>query len=176
MSINIKNLEDRLWEAADHMRANSSLRLNEFAEPVLGLIFLKFAGVKFSKTGKEIADERKTKTKSYGGASVARERPVSSADYHAQGTLFVPEKARFSYLIELPEGTDMGKAVNDAMKEIATTTKLETYYKCTHCGDEIFWNTHRKLTHCKCKKIWVDGCEDYVRVGGKEEDRKVIKK
>ena len=123
MSTNIKDLENRLWEAADHMRANSALRLNEFAEPVLGLIFLKFAGVKFSKTGKEIADERKTKTKSYGGASVARERPVSSADYHARGTLFVPEKARFSYLIELPEGTDMGKAVNDAMKEIETENK-----------------------------------------------------
>lgn len=123
MSTNIKDLENRLWEAADHMRANSALRLNEFAEPVLGLIFLKFAGVKFSKTGKEIADERKTKTKSYGGASVARERPVSSADYHARGTLFVPEKARFSYLIELPEGTDMGKSVNDAMKEIEAENK-----------------------------------------------------
>jgi len=47
-------------------------------------------------------------------------------------------------------------------KEIAIKTKEETYYKCTHCGDEIFWNTHRKLTYCKCKKIWVDGCEDYV--------------
>jgi len=130
---NIKDLENRLWEAADHMRANSSLRLNEFAEPVLGLIFLKFAGVKFSKTQKEIAEDRKKKKESYGlpaeasakagGASVARERPVSSADYHAQGTLFVPEKARFSYLIELPEGTDMGKAVNDAMKEIEAENK-----------------------------------------------------
>ena len=120
---NIKDLENRLWEAADHMRANSSLRLNEFAEPVLGLIFLKFAGVKFSKTEKEISEERKVKTKSHGGASVARERPVSSADYHAQGTLFVPEKARFSYLIELPEGTDMGKTVNDAMKEIEAENK-----------------------------------------------------
>lgn len=118
-----KKLEDRLWEAADHMRANSALRLNEFAEPVLGLIFLKFAGVKFSKTEKEISAERKAKTKNYGGASVARERPISSTDYHAQGTLFVPEKARFSYLIELPEGTDMGKAVNDAMKEIETENK-----------------------------------------------------
>jgi len=120
---NIKDLENRLWEAADHMRANSALRLNEFAEPVLGLIFLKFAGVKFSKTEKEIAAERKAKTKNYGGASVARERPVSSADYHARGTLFVPEKARFSYLIESPEGSDMGKAVNDAMKEIESENK-----------------------------------------------------
>lgn len=128
------------------MRANSPLRLNEFAEPVLGLIFLKFAGVKHSKTEKEVAEERKKRTpletvsltgktpirnsassngagKSHGGASVSRERPVSSADYHARGVLFVPEKARFSYLIELPEGTDMGKAVNDAMKEIEAENK-----------------------------------------------------
>ena len=61
-------------------------------------------------------------------------------------------------------------------KEIANKTKEETYYKCTHCGDEIFWNTHKRLTHCNCKKISVDGCEDYVRVGGNEGDYKVIKK
>jgi len=123
MSTNIKDLENRLWEAADHMRANSPLRLNEFAEPVLGLIFLKFAGVRHNKVAKEIVEERKKKTKSHGGASVSRERPVSSADYHARGVLFVPEKARFSYLIELPEGTDMGRAVNDAMKEIEAENK-----------------------------------------------------
>ena len=81
-------------------------------------------------------------------------------------------------------------------KEIANKTKGETYYKCTHCGDEIFWNTHRNLKYCHCNKISVDGCatlvsyerskletkkypcgKDYVRIGGgKEEDRKVIKK
>ena len=65
---------------------------------------------------------------------------------------------------------------NGMPKEIATTTKQETYYKCTHCGDEIFWNTHKKFTYCKCKKIWVDGCEDYVRVGGNEGDYTVITK
>ena len=61
-------------------------------------------------------------------------------------------------------------------KEIANKTTEETYYKCTHCGDEIFWNTHKKLTHCNCKKISVDGCEDYVRVGGNEGDYNVITK
>ena len=123
MSPNIKDLENRLWEAADHMRANSPLRLNEFAEPVLGLIFLKFAGVRHSKIEKDLAEEKNKKTKNLGGASLSRERPISSADYHAQGVLFVSKKARFSYLIELPEGTDMGKAVNDAMKEIETENK-----------------------------------------------------
>ena len=61
-------------------------------------------------------------------------------------------------------------------KEIATKTKENTYYKCTHCGDEIFWNTHKNLTYCKCKKISVDGCEDYVRVGGTEKDYEVVHK
>ena len=61
-------------------------------------------------------------------------------------------------------------------KEITIKTKGETYYKCAHCGDEIFWNTHKKFTYCKCKKIWVDGCEDYVRVGGNKGDYTVITK
>jgi hypothetical protein len=52
----------------------------------------------------------------------------------------------------------------------------ETYYKCTKCGDEIYWNTHKKLTRCTCGAIWVDGCEDYVRIGGDKEDFVVVQK
>ena len=57
-----------------------------------------------------------------------------------------------------------------------TTTKKEIYYKCIHCGDEIYWNTHKNLTFCKCKKIAIDGCEYYVRINGNEGDYKIIKK
>lgn len=52
----------------------------------------------------------------------------------------------------------------------------QTYYKCTHCGDEIFWNTHKKWTPCKCGAIYIDGCEDYVRIGGNKEDYEVVLK
>ena len=41
-------LEDRLWEAADKLRANSSLTAQEYYRPVLGLIFLKYADHRFS--------------------------------------------------------------------------------------------------------------------------------
>jgi type I restriction enzyme M protein len=116
MASDIKQLESKLWEAADHLRANSSLRLNEFAEPVLGLIFLKFADVKFTVAQKEIEAETKTSTSK-------RQRPITPEDYQSRAVLFVPEHARFSYLIALPEGTDMGKAVNDAMKEIEASNK-----------------------------------------------------
>ncbi len=116
MSSDIKQLESKLWEAADHLRANSSLRLNEFAEPVLGLIFLKFADVKFGKAKKEIEAER-------GEVSSKRQRSITSEDYQSRGVLYIPESASFLHLISLPEGTDMGKAVNDAMKDIESGNK-----------------------------------------------------
>lgn len=112
----VKKLEDRLWEAADHLRANSALRLNEFAEPVLGLIFLKFADVKFIAAKKEIETER-------GNATSKRQRSITPEDYQSRGVLFIPEGAHFSHLIALPEGTNMGKAVNDAMKAIEAENK-----------------------------------------------------
>lgn len=116
MKNDVKKLEDRLWEAADHLRANSALRLNEFAEPVLGLIFLKFADVKFSTAKKELEAER---TK----ATSKRQRPITPEDYHSRGVLYIPEGAHFSHLIALPEGANMGKAVNDAMKAIEAENK-----------------------------------------------------
>lgn len=109
-SENLKQLEERLWEAADTLRANSPLRLNEFSEPVLGLIFLKFADVKFRRTEKEIEAENAK----LGG----RKPPVTPANYQARGVLFLPLEARFSELIKLPEGTNIGRAINDAMKDI----------------------------------------------------------
>ncbi len=106
----LKKLEERLWEAADMLRANSSLRLNEFSEPVLGLIFLKFADVKFQCTQKEIEAEHSKLT--------GRKPPITASDYQARGVLFLPEESRFSVLISLPEGVSMGRAINDAMKLI----------------------------------------------------------
>jgi type I restriction enzyme M protein len=111
MDINSKNLQDSLWAAAEHMRANSSLKLNEISEPILGLIFLKFADVRFKKARMEL---KKGNTPSLLG----RQRPVSSDDYKARGVLFVPEKSTFSYLISLPENENLGKAVNEAMDAI----------------------------------------------------------
>lgn len=52
----------------------------------------------------------------------------------------------------------------------------ETYYKCKKCGDEIFWNTHKKYSTCKCGAIAVDGCEDYIRLIGNKEDWESIEK
>jgi type I restriction enzyme M protein len=43
----LKQLEDRLWDAADQLRANSNLTAAQYSQPVLGLIFLRFADTRF---------------------------------------------------------------------------------------------------------------------------------
>ncbi len=54
--------------------------------------------------------------------------------------------------------------------------KKAIYIKCTHCGDKIFGDTNKRLTPCKCGRISVDGCEDYIRINGDKKDYKIIQK
>ncbi|MCK2047065.1 type I restriction-modification system subunit M [Chromohalobacter moromii] len=97
----------RLWAAADQLWANTGLKPAEFSTPVLGLIFLRFAEKTYA------AAEEKLGPVGSGGR-----RKVSKADYQAEGVIFLPEIARFSYLQSLTEGDNIGKAVNEAMKAI----------------------------------------------------------
>jgi type I restriction enzyme M protein len=100
--------EANLWAAADQLWANSGLKPSEYSVPVLGLIFLKYADVRFEKVVAEV-------NTSYGTSS--RRRP-SKEIYQSKAGLYIPDTARFSHLKNLPEGTDVGKALNEAMKQI----------------------------------------------------------
>jgi type I restriction enzyme M protein len=105
-SNNTAEVRRRLWAAADELRANSSLSPSEYRGPVLGLIFLAYAEHRFE----EIRPELETK-------ATAR-RPVTPDDYRARSVLFVPDKARLSALVALPEGEDLGRACDDAMRAV----------------------------------------------------------
>ena len=54
--------------------------------------------------------------------------------------------------------------------------KKEVYFKCKKCGDEIHWNTHKKMIYCECGALGVDGCEDYVRLLGDKENHEEVKR
>ena len=47
MSLDLNQLETRLWAAADQLWANTGLKPSEFSNPVLGLIFLRYAEKRF---------------------------------------------------------------------------------------------------------------------------------
>ncbi|MGB5082452.1 MAG: class I SAM-dependent DNA methyltransferase [Burkholderiales bacterium] len=103
-------LEKRLWEAADQFRANSGLKAGEYSGPVLGLIFLRFAEARFAKRRAELEKAGKSSRR---GSLV--DRPDA---YISEGVLFLTENARFDYLLARPEGSNVGKAVNEAMADI----------------------------------------------------------
>jgi type I restriction-modification system DNA methylase subunit len=54
----ITQLEKRLWESADQLRANSNLSASEYSNPVLGLIFLRYADHKFTVAQQELGRGR----------------------------------------------------------------------------------------------------------------------
>ena len=53
----LKDLKDKLWASADQLRANSGLKSTEYATPILGLIFLRFAESKYKQYEAEINAE-----------------------------------------------------------------------------------------------------------------------
>ena len=111
MTTNRKQLHERLWAAAEQLRANSGLKLNEISEPILGLIFLKFADVRFKRAQTSMVAERQATYSTRRGS-------VTPDHYKSKGVLYLPEIASYSYLINLAEGKNIGKVINEAMKAI----------------------------------------------------------
>lgn len=104
-------LEKRLWEAADQLRANSGLNSAQYSAPVLGLIFLRFAEARFAKRRGEL--EKAGVTARRGGSRI--DEPAA---YHAEGVIYLTPNARFEDLLSLPEGGNIGQAINEAMADI----------------------------------------------------------
>jgi type I restriction enzyme M protein len=107
-------LEKRLWDAADQLRANSGLKPQEYSGPILGLIFLRFAEVRFAiQRGK--LEGASTSSREFSRRSSRLDEPAA---YHAEGILYLSTEARFDTLLTLPEGANIGARVNAAMREI----------------------------------------------------------
>jgi type I restriction enzyme M protein len=108
VATDLADLERRLWESADQLRANSSLTPSDYRGPILGLIFLAFAEHRFLQVTPELEK-----------AATPR-NPVTPDHYRAKGVLYVPDEALLSKLVALEEGVDggVGKKVDEAMAAI----------------------------------------------------------
>ena len=107
----LKKLEADLWSAADKLRANSDLKSSEYATPVLGLIFLKFADNNYRRHEQAIFAEYQQLQ------GTRREKPVSEIAIEQCG-FYLPDHTRYDYLLNLPEEKDIAKALKEAMKAI----------------------------------------------------------
>jgi type I restriction enzyme M protein len=107
----LKKLEANLWQSADTLRANSDLKSSEYATPVLGLIFLKFADNKYRQYEVEIQAEYE---KLLGGR---REKSIAEIALERCG-FYLPDDARYDYLLALPEEENIAQALKAAMGSI----------------------------------------------------------
>lgn len=133
----LKQLEADLWRSADTLRANSDLKASEYSTPVLGLIFLKFADNKYRQHEKTIlAEYAKLK-------GSRREKPLSEIAIEKCG-FYLPDHARYDYLLRLPDKEDIAKAIKKAMEaieeykpELKGVLPQEEYFRLTRTDNTI---------------------------------------
>lgn len=106
MSSDLVAIESRLWAAADQLWANTGLKPAEFSTPVLGLIFLRYADKRFTELTQALHDQG------------TPDDEIDAVDYQAEGVLYLPEEARFSHLLTLTEGANLGRAIATAMSQV----------------------------------------------------------
>lgn len=118
----LKILEDNLWDAANNFRANSDLKSSEYATPVLGLIFLKFADNKYQAYEKAIDQEYVDQS----GRRFQREKHEIAIE---KCGFYLPDYARYDYLLSAEEGGKEVKLEDDTLKILSTAQLIKRAMK-----------------------------------------------
>jgi type I restriction enzyme M protein len=105
-------LEDALWNCRVALRGVGSIEKNRDA--VISLVFLKFAGDKFEVRRRELPDVLKEQ---YGLDECPPEMLENPAFYNAANVFYLPEKARWSFLVKNAGANDIAVKIDEAMAE-----------------------------------------------------------
>ena len=107
----LKTLKENLWHAADVLRAGAHLAANKYGQPILGLIFLRYADILFKQHKDEIeAEFNRTK----GGRA---EKTIKEISIEKCG-FYLPEKAYYDYINNAPDDANKAIIVKEAMEAI----------------------------------------------------------
>lgn len=102
------SLEDVLWDCRVSLRGVGSLDKNRDA--VISLVFLKFAGEKFTKCREQII-------KQYGDNPAFLENPTF---YNAENVFYLRETTRWDYIVKHASQNDIAVIIDKAMSDIET--------------------------------------------------------
>ena len=109
--IQLKQLKDDLWHSADLLRQGAHLAANKFGQPILGLVFLRYADILFKQHKADILSEYESLK---GGR---REKTIKEISVEKIG-FFIPECAYFDTINEAPDTSEKATLVKRAMEEI----------------------------------------------------------
>lgn len=107
----LKKLKDNLWKSADMLRAGAHLAANKYGQPILGLIFLRYADVLYKQHKAAIEKEFNEKK------GTRRERSLKEIAIEKCG-FYLPECAYYDDINNAPDDAKKAVLVKKAMEAI----------------------------------------------------------
>ena len=109
--IELKQLKDNLWSSADKLRASAHLAANKYGQPILGLIFLRYADILTKQHMPEIMKEYESLK------GTRREKTLKEISIEKCG-FYLPKCAYYDDINEAPDTAEKATLVKTAMEEI----------------------------------------------------------
>ena len=106
----LKQLKEKLWHAADILRQGAHLAANKYGQPILGLIFLRYADILYKQHKPEI--EKEYNSQSTRAARSYKEIAVEHCGF------YLPECAYYDTLNNAPDDANKATLVKKAMEAI----------------------------------------------------------
>ena len=107
----LKKLKDKLWHSADVLRASAHLAANKYGQPILGLIFLRYADILY-KQHKEAIEEESNRLKGGRMEKSMKEISIEKCGF------YLPECAYYDFINDAPDDANKAILVNEAMEAI----------------------------------------------------------
>ena len=115
----LKKLKDDLWHSADILRAGAHLAANKYGQPILGLIFLRYADILYKQHKAEIESEYNKRK------GTRTEKSMKEISVEICG-FYLPPEAYYDYIKDAPNDANKAKLVKKAMEAIeANNEKMD---------------------------------------------------
>lgn len=113
----LSELKDRLWHSADMLRSGAHLAANKYGQPILGLIFLRYADIRFKQHKAEIEAEYEKHR------GTRMERSYKEIAMEKCG-FYLPDIAYYDYINDAPDDANKALLVKRAMEAIERENPL----------------------------------------------------
>ena len=107
----LKKLKDDLWHSADILRAGAHLAANKYGQPILGLIFLRYADILYKQHKAEIETEYNKRK------GTRTEKSMKEISVEICG-FYLPPEAYYDYINDAPDDANKATLVKKAMEAI----------------------------------------------------------
>ena len=115
----LKKLKDDLWHSADILRAGAHLAANKYGQPILGLIFLRYADILYKQHKAEIEAEYNKRK------GTRTEKSMKEISVEVCG-FYLPPEAYYDYINDAPDDANKATLVKKAMEAIeANNEKMD---------------------------------------------------